>query len=56
MMRNRRLRRTVAATLIVIGAVLLWLAPSSLPGVLAFVVGIVLELLGVVLERRGPSR
>jgi hypothetical protein len=56
MMRNRRLRRTVAAASIVIGAVLLWLAPSSLPGVLAFAVGIVLELVGAVLERRGPSR
>lgn len=56
MMRNRRLRRAAAVTAIVVGGLLLWLAPSSLAGVLAFAVGVVLELVGLALERRGPAR
>jgi len=56
MIHNRTLRRGAAAALILGGAVLLWLAPSSVPGVLAFAAGLVLELLGLALERRGPTR
>lgn len=42
--------------MVVGGAVLLWPAPSSAPGPIAFALGVVLELLGLVLERRVSPR
>jgi len=56
MIRNRRLRRAALAALMVLGAGLLWLAPSSPLGLLAFAAGVVLELVGLAIERRGPLR
>jgi len=52
MIRNRRARRTLAAALVVAGGVLLLLAPSVHYGLIAFGLGIVLELAGIVVERR----
>ena len=51
MMRNRRVRRVIALGLILLGAMLLWLAPSVQPGLVAFALGVVLELVGLALER-----
>jgi hypothetical protein len=55
MIRNRRLRRSLALGLIAAGAVLLLLAPSAHYGLIAFALGVVLELAGIAIERRGPS-
>jgi len=52
--RNRPLRRTLALVLIVGGALAMWLAASSPAGIVAFAVGVLLELVGIALERRGP--
>lgn len=55
MIRNRRLRRAIAAVLIVLGGGLMLLAPSVGPGLLAFGCGVLLELVGLAMERRGPE-
>lgn len=55
MIRNRRARRTLAAVLAVVGGVLLLLAPSVHYGLVTFGLGIVLELAGIVIERRDRS-
>ena len=54
MIRNRRTRRLAAAALIGAGAVLLLLAPSVHYGLVAFGLGVAIELAGIVIERRGP--
>jgi len=54
--RKRTLRRVVSAAMFVGGAALLWLAPSTAPGLIAFALGVVLELLGLVLDRPRPPR
>ncbi len=54
MIRNRRLRRFAVAALVVVGAALLLLAPSVHYGLVAFGLGVVLELAGIAIERRGP--
>jgi hypothetical protein len=55
MIRNRRLRRTLVLGFVTAGALLLLLAPSVHYGLIAFAVGVVLELAGIAIERRGPS-
>jgi uncharacterized membrane protein HdeD (DUF308 family) len=52
MIRNRRVRRLVALALIVLGIVLLLLAPSVRYGLIAFALGVVLELAGIAIERQ----
>jgi len=54
MIRNRRARRVVAGVLIVVGGALMWLSPSVGPGLIAFGCGILLELVGLVVEHRNP--
>lgn len=54
MLHSRRTRRTVAAALIVLGAVLLLLAPEMWLGVLLLGLGAALEVAGIALERRPP--
>lgn len=54
MIRNRRVRRAIAAVLIVAGGALMLLAPSVGPGLIAFGAGVLLELVGWALERRNP--
>ncbi len=52
MIKNQRTRRTIAAITIVLGAVLMLLAPNVWPGAVLFVSGIVLELAGIALEHK----
>ncbi len=52
MIRNQRIRRAVAAIMIVLGAILMFLAAEPWPGALLFVLGILLELAGIALERK----
>lgn len=52
MIRNPRLRRTAAAILVVLGAILMFLAPEVWQGAVLLVLGIVLELLGIALEHK----
>ena len=58
MLRRTRLRRTVGLVLVIAGALLMLLAPETVfgpragAGLLLLVAGIVLELVGITLERR----
>lgn len=52
MIKNQRIRRTIAAIMIVLGAILMLLAPEVWPGALLFLSGIVLELAGIALEHK----
>ena len=52
MIRNPRIRRTGAVILVVLGAVLMFLAPEVWQGAVLLALGIVLELVGIALERR----
>jgi Zn-dependent membrane protease YugP len=52
MIRNRRIRRTIAGLLIAVGLLLLALAPSVGAGLAFFALGFVLELIGLALEHR----
>jgi len=54
MIRNRRIRRTLVLGLVVTGGLVLLLAPSAHYGLIAFALGVVLELAGIAIERRGP--
>lgn len=54
MFRNRRIRRSLAVALMAAGLLLLMLAPSVGLGLAFFGLGIVLELVGLVLEHREP--
>ena len=45
-------RRIVAALLIVIGAVAMFAAPKTLGGILMIAAGVLIEILGIALERR----
>lgn len=47
-----KLRRLLALVLIVLGAVLLWLAPETVSGIVLIVAGVSIEIIGIVLERR----
>lgn len=52
MIKNPRIRRASAAIMILLGAILMFLASEPWPGALLFVSGIVLELAGIALERK----
>lgn len=53
MIRNRRLRRVVAALAVILGGVAMFLAPEFRPGAVAlFAIGIALEAVGIALERK----
>lgn len=52
MIKNRRTRRTTAAIIMVLGGVLMFLAPEVWQGALLFAMGVVLELFGIALERK----
>lgn len=49
---RRHLRRGVAVALMVAGIALMLLAPSVGPGLAAFGLGLLLELVGIALEHR----
>jgi len=56
MIRNRAVRRSVAASLMIGGGLLMLLAPSVWVGVGPFLIGIALEVIGIAVERRsGPG-
>jgi drug/metabolite transporter (DMT)-like permease len=52
MLRKRRPRRVLATFLVVLGGVLIFLAPEMWAGVLLLVLGGAVELAGIALERR----
>ncbi|MEW6591903.1 MAG: hypothetical protein AB1418_12825 [Pseudomonadota bacterium] len=52
MLRNRMPRRLAAGALIVLGAVLMFLATEVWIGVLLLLLGLALEVAGIALERR----
>ncbi len=52
MIRNSRLRRAGAAILVVLGGILMFLAPEVWQGLVLLALGILLELLGIALERK----
>ena len=52
MLRNRRSRRVVAALLLVVGALLMLFSPSVEIGLIAFALGVALELAGLAIEHR----
>jgi membrane-bound ClpP family serine protease len=55
MIRNRRVRRTSAIIMMVLGAVMMFLAPGVWQGAVLFVLGMILELLGIALERNNKK-
>lgn len=52
MIRHKRNRRIGAAFLIVLGAILMLLAPQAWPGALVLGLGVVVELIGIALEHK----
>jgi len=45
-------RRVVAALLIVLGAVMLFAAPETRRGMFAIAAGVIIEIVGIALEKR----
>ena len=62
MITRTKLRRGVGAVLVIVGAVLMWMAPGPVftslsgTGLALLLAGIVLELVGIALERRDENR
>ena len=52
MLRNRRSRRVLALFLVVLGGLLMYLAPEVWGGLAVLALGVVIELVGIALERR----
>jgi len=52
LIKNKRSRRVVALALVVVGGLLIWLAPETAPGIVLLVAGVILEIAGIALERR----
>ena len=52
MLRKRRSRRIVAAILVVLGGVLMYLAPEIWAGLVVLVLGVLIELAGITLEHQ----
>jgi hypothetical protein len=52
MIKNLRVRRTSAVIMMVLGAILMFLAPEVWPGALLLALGVVLELVGIALEHK----
>lgn len=53
MLRKRRSRRTLAMILVVLGGVLMALAPEIWAGLVVLALGVAIELAGIALERQG---
>jgi hypothetical protein len=51
MIRNPHIRRVSAVTMVVMGAILMFLAPEVWQGALLFALGVAVELVGITLER-----
>lgn len=52
MLSKRRSRRVLAGILVVLGGVLLFLAPEMWAGLVLLALGVVIELAGIALERK----
>lgn len=52
MLKKRRSRRVLSMFLVVLGGVLMYLVPEMLAGLVLLALGIVVELVGIALERR----
>ncbi len=52
MIKNIRVRRASAVILMVVGAILMLLAPEVWPGALFLTFGVALELIGIALEHK----
>jgi Zn-dependent membrane protease YugP len=52
MLRNPRIRRTTAVIMMILGALLMFLAPEIWQGALLLTLGVVLELIGIALEHK----
>lgn len=52
MLRKQRTRRVLATLLVVLGGVLMYLAPEIWAGLLVLALGVVIELAGIALEHR----
>lgn len=50
MIKNTRIRRTSALIMVLLGAILMFLAPEVWPGALLFALGVIIELIGISLE------
>jgi len=50
-LRNKRLRRPLAIVLVIVGGLLLWLAPGETAGIALLVAGVALEIAGIAVER-----
>jgi len=55
MMNYPRARRASAVILVVLGAILMFLAPEAWPGALALILGVALELIGIALEHKNSK-
>lgn len=55
MLRKRRPRRVLAMLLVVLGGVLMYLAPEVWFGVVLLVLGVVVEAVGIALEHRADA-
>lgn len=51
MIKNTRMRRTGALVMVVLGAILMLLAPEVWQGALLLALGVIIELVGITLER-----
>ena len=53
LIKNKRLRRGIGLTLVLVGGLLMWLAPEEAGvGVFLLAAGVLLEIVGIALERR----
>ena len=52
MIKNTRVRRTGALILVVLGAILMLLAPEVWQGALLLALGVIIELIGITLEHK----
>ena len=50
MMKNQRTRRAIAVIMVVLGAILMFLAPEAWPVGLMLMLGVAVELAGIALE------
>lgn len=50
MIKNKRMRRTGALVMVVLGAILMFLAPEVWQGALLLALGVIIELVGITLE------
>jgi len=49
---NSRTRRAIALIMVMLGAILMFLAPEAWPGGLVLMLGVALELVGIALEHK----